>query len=238
MNNTTTRSAFARRSLIAAGAFASVAALAIAAAPAYADTPTVLDAGHVDVVHVALSDDLGSLVLGTNDEAGESSGVTGPAYYPGTAVDAGDVIYSVTQAGTTPGTCVIPQSELAATGLWGGFAAAGTEDPDPEAIGLYALDIDPSDTVTVSFDTVTGSDVTINFGGQSGVTPGTALTGSGSFTFALDEDDEAYHLHPTWTFPGDGSYVIEFSATTTINDGGAVAGSGTVAYHFDVDCGA
>lgn len=235
MNSNSTRSVFSRPSVIGAGVFATVAALTLAAGLAHADTPpTVLTTGHVDVVHVALNGEADQLVLGTNDEAGDTPGLS-PAYYSQADVDSGNVVLKVTQLSS--GVCVIPEAELAATGLWGGFAAAGTEAPDDDVFALDDIGYGPTDTVTIDFDKASGpGNVSIDFNSQSNVTPGTAQSNSGTIVFSnLEHDDEAYHHHPDWTFTADGTYEIEFQASTSI---AGVAPSDVVTYTFDVDCGA
>ena len=215
------------------GAAAGLAALLVAfgAGPAFAAP----DNGHVDVVFAGLNSTDDQLTLGSNDEEAE-------VYYDATGAAA--VTWSGAQSDGSGGYVI---DEEAATGfLWAGFAGAGDEAPEGVNPLLNVLapweDYDEgNDTWGTEGDTVTLTLVSVTGAGTAGLTfssnPNLEVGGTGTvldpytYTFKVQEGDEAYHVHPTWHFSDAGDYYFTFVASTSAS---GVANSAPLTYHFKV----
>lgn len=207
--------------------------------------------GHVDGFHVALNDDQDQLVLGSNNESGVDPSVspyTHPFdYFYGSEVDAsaGTPLYDFTVDNeSSPGVWTIPADQTGYADLWLGFAGSGEEDPDAansDVFGFDQLSSYVGDTVTLTLESVetsgTGT-VDIDFSASPEVVVDTNPGGGAvaSYTFELEADDEAFHVHPAWEFTGEqgDTFLLTFVASTTAENG-TIADSDPVAYQITLE---
>jgi len=241
-----------RHRTLAASAVAGAVALSLSlgVGAAQAGTAGTLSAGHVDTGFVALQTGSYKLTLGSNVDDNPSYA---DAYYTRGQVNAtaahNTPAYDFeVNSGAKHGSVWVIQDNLpdadADDAIFAGFAGAAEDKSQGSTrvarslfaggkIGaddhlIYKVNVDSGSAGTVGLDFSTaqanGEDVT-----------STGSSGAGyTVTFGLGnaDDEEAFHVHPKWTFSAAGDYWIKVVAST---DASGVTQSDPTYYHFHVD---
>jgi surface-anchored protein len=250
--NTITRGTTRRRRTIVSSVATGLLALALSLAtamPANAGTLGTFSQGHVDTGFVALSPTANKLILGSNVD--ENPNYTN-RYYTTTEVNATSAHvtpqydFEVKSAAKQGSVWVIPDTLAAADAkgvLFAGFAGAAENKSSGSTLLARSLFtngvIGTSKHITYKITTDAGSAGTIGLDFSTAQTAGEDVTVSGSpnnysvkFGFANADDEEAFHVHPKWTFSQSGDYWVKVVAST---DASGVSASDPIYYHFHVD---